>query len=190
MPLAVMAPMYAAAIAGGAQTASSVASSRAQAGASRRATAAQTQAATRAEAFEREQDGKDRADEARIEAEEHRRWDADQANKARQQAQDDARLQMMDRRQQYEDSLRHGKRVRLAELTGGPVPQAPPMFGAPADGTYTPLASTYAAPGAPVMSRQGTANAMIAAPGQFDPFAEAQAPWMMPLSDVSRRRVS
>lgn len=180
MPAIAAAPLFYGAIAtGAAGIGTGVIAARAQSGASRRATEASDRAAARAEAFERDQDEKNRADAARLEAEDRRRWDVEQQNIAAQKAENDAR-------QQYEDKIRYQKMVNLAQLTGGPRPEPLPNFGG---GTYQPQAQSYASPGAPIMSRPSTANAMIAPPnaGPFDPFAAA--PTMgMPLASLNRSR--
>lgn len=174
----------AAAITGIAAITSSVASSRAASSASKRAITSQNTAAAKAEAFEREQDEKNRADAERVESEDRRRWDTEQQNLASERAERDAR-------QAYEDKIRYRKMVNLARLTGGPTPDPLPNFGG-GGGAYSPNQATYAAPGAPILARPSTANAMIAAPGAqnvpFDPFTDTQRNgW--PLSAVSRRRV-
>lgn len=168
----------AAAIAGGASVATGVMGSRSASGANRRALEASERAAQRAEAFEREQDTRNRADQERRDAEDQRRWNVDQENTARQQAERDAR-------QQYEDQLRYRKMVNLARLTGMPAPEPMPSMGG-------------ASPGAPVMaqprreassamqSRPSTANQMIQQP-EFDPF-QAPGAQRMPISRLSGRR--
>jgi hypothetical protein len=164
----------AAAIAGGTQVVSSVVGSRAQSGANKRALQASEDAARRAEAFQREQAAREDADDARLEAEDRRRWDTEQANLARQQAERDAR-------QQYEDRLRYRKMVNLARLTGMPAPDPMPTFGgASADPA---MATPVRQSSAPLMSRPSTANAMI--PQDFDPFAAPAQ--RMPISRLSRR---
>jgi hypothetical protein len=184
MPQAVLLAALPAVIGGAAQAVSTVVGSRAQSNAAKRATTAQQQAAARAEAHEREQAAREDARLDRIEAEDRRRHDIEQANIARQQAERDSR-------QAYEDDIRYTKMVRLAELTGGPRPNRPPVFGTGAPSASVPLASTYAPPNAPIMARPSTANQMIAAAPPFDPFTDAAMPPPgVPLRALNRRRPS
>lgn len=168
----------AAAITGIATGATAIIGSRAQTGASRRAQAAQDAADRRAEAALKE----DRDAEAARDAEDKRRWEVEQTNLVRRQAETDARTA-------YEDTIRYGKMVNLARLTGQPIPAPPPRAG---DAMPASAAPSRARPAtAPIMSRPSTANATITAPGAFptSPLDVSQ-PQRMPISQlVGRRRV-
>lgn len=171
----------AAAITGAAALGGQVVSSRAASGASRRSIAATNAAAARAEAFEREQEALNRADQERRDAEDKRRWEVEQANVARIQEQNDQRLA-------YEDAIRYGKMVNLARLTGQPAPPPPPRLGGGSIASLTmPSAARQAS--APIMSRPSTAAAMIPAATDF-PTSPLSEPQRMPISQlVGRRRV-
>lgn len=154
-----MPPVVAAAIATGIAGAGTAAiGAKAQSNASKRALQASERGAVRAEAFTREQDTQNRADEERRDAEDKRRWEIEQANIAREKSERDAR-------QSYEDTIRYGKMVNLARLTGQPIPPRPNFSGA---GDQT-IASLSQPKSAPLMSRPSTANAMIAQPGAVYP---------------------
>lgn len=167
----------AAAITGLAGLGTTVAASKIQSGANKRALQATERGAERAEAFTREQDAANRADEERRDAEDRRRWEIEQQNLARDKAERDAR-------QSYEDTIRYGKMVNLARLTGQPIPERPNFAG----GGDTTIASLSRPPvSAPLMSRPSAANQMIAQPGAIDPLSQNQR---MPLSNlVGKRRV-
>lgn len=172
------AAILAATVGAGASTTTAVVGSRAQTGAARRAQQASDRAAARAEAFEREQDALNRAEAARRDAEDKRRWDVEQANLAKERAERDAR-------QGYEDRLRYRKMVNLSRLIGGPMPEPLPNFTGGASMSM-PLAAVSSAP---IASRPATANAMIAEPGAFDPFTDAVVPVPgVPLNSLARRR--
>lgn len=176
----------AAAITGATGIAGGVISSRASSGANRRATQAQQDAARRAEAFERDQDALNRADQARRDAEDQRRWDTEQANIRRKEEQEDALLRDNIARATYEDTIRYGKMVNLARLTGQPLPPPIPKRTAfdPASAFTVNRLSREPVTG-PLMSRPSTANAMIAQPGQMEPF---MTPQRMPMSNLVGRR--
>lgn len=177
-------PVAAVAIPAIASVAGAVIASRQQTGSNKRSIAAQDAAAKRAEAALLE----DRTRDDERDAEDKRRWEVDQANQVRKQAQEDALLKDNLARANYEDAIRYGKMVNIARLTGQPMPTRPPARTAidMLSGLNTPSPSR--APSDPLMSRQSTANAMIAAPGAF-PMSPEQ-PQRMPISNlVGRRRV-
>lgn len=158
-----MPAVAAAAIAGGAAITGSVISSKSQSKSQKRALSAQEKAAAKAEAFELDQDTRNRAERERQDADEAKRYAVDQANIARKQAQEDALLADSIERANYEDAIRYGKMVRLAELTGNPAP--PPLPKRTAGLPTQTAAPQQAQASGLVPTRASTANAMISGPG-------------------------
>lgn len=192
----------AAAIAGVAAVGGAVISAKSQSSATKRSLAAQEKAANKAEAYEREQDEFNRAERARADAEEARRFAIQQANEVRKQQQEDALLADQLERANYEDAIRYNKAVKLAQLTGQAAPPPPPRR-TTADQLNQPVPTqtTQAATSGPVMARDSRANALVqgASLGQLagvpgmsrDPRASMQMPTEAPpllLGNLAQRR--
>ncbi len=192
MPAIAAAPLFYGAVASGAAAVGSgVIAARAQNSASRRAVESSERGMNRAESFEREQDAQNRADQARQDQEEQRRWEIQQANEQRKQEQEDAILRDNLQRQQYDDEVKYGKMLRLAELTGQRAPRKPPTRTAASLFEPTAGSSTFRMESEPLTARPSQVSSMIPKAGeQFDPFDTGAAglPQRMPLRSLTARR--